>query len=152
MMEHFHSGLTAEQQADPRFAYRVAFVPKIGSKASNSDLAVEFVKAESEEAREISRVLLKEVDKNRYTPTQIISMIRADGFVRFGMQHHTELWQVEDAKNPGKGYGREGDYKNSWIWYDKWLEKVRAHCNENKEKYGEPSTAAHKSAERTSRD
>ncbi len=46
MMDAFHNALTAEEQADPQFAYRVAFVPKIGNRASNADLAVEFVKPE----------------------------------------------------------------------------------------------------------
>jgi hypothetical protein len=138
MMEHFHGGLTADQQADPRFAYRVAFVPKVGSKASNSDLAVEFVKAGSDEAKEISRVLLKEVDKARYTPSQIVTKMQEEGFPRFRIHDHTELWQAEDAKNPSKGYGREGDYKNAWVWYDKWLDNVRAHCAANKQKYADP--------------
>ncbi len=70
MMEKFHQGLTPEEQADPRFAYRVAFVPKVGNRASSADLAVEFVKADSEDAEAINRVLLKEVDKRRYTPKQ----------------------------------------------------------------------------------
>lgn len=135
MMKDFHNGLTPEQQADPKFAFRVAFVPKVGNRASNSDLAVEFVRPDSEEAKEINRVLLKEIEKTRYTPTQIVTMIRADGYPRFSMQHQTKRWQAEDAKNPSKGFGREGDYKNSWIWYDKWLERVRAHCAEKKEDY-----------------
>lgn len=135
MMEDFHRGLTADQQSDPRFAYRVAFVPKAGSKASNSDLAVEFVKPDSEEAKEINRVLLKEIEKPRYTSTQIVNKIKSEGYPRFNMHHQTKLWQTDDAKNPGKGYGREGDYKNSWIWYDKWLERVRDHCRANKDDY-----------------
>lgn len=135
MMDSFHNALTPAQQADPKFAYRVAFVPKVGNRASNSDLAVEFVKPGTEEATEINRVLLKEIEKNRYTPSQMVAKMKAEGFPRFSVQAHTELWQAEDAKNPAKGFGREGDYKNSWVWYDKWLELVRAHCKANKDKY-----------------
>ncbi len=36
MMTEFHKGMTPEQQADPAFAYRVAFIPKLGSRASNA--------------------------------------------------------------------------------------------------------------------
>ncbi len=46
MMDEFHQGLTDEEQADPDFAYRVAFIPKVGNRASNADLAIEFIKAE----------------------------------------------------------------------------------------------------------
>src|SRR5205823_1507826 len=44
MLDAFHQRLTPEEQADPRFAYRVAFVPKIVNRASTADLAVEFIK------------------------------------------------------------------------------------------------------------
>jgi hypothetical protein len=62
--------------------------------------------------------------------------MKVEGFPRFTIAAYTELWQSNDAKNPGKGYGRDGDYKNSWVWYDKWLDVVRAHCNSNKGKFG----------------
>ena len=70
-MDAFDNRLTDEQRADPAFGYRVAFVPKVGSKASKADLAIEFVKPGTEVAKEISRVLLKEVDKTRYTAGQV---------------------------------------------------------------------------------
>jgi hypothetical protein len=63
MMDAFHQRLTDEEQGDPHFAYRVAFVSKVANKAAAADLAVEFVKPGSDEAVEISRVLLKEVEK-----------------------------------------------------------------------------------------
>jgi hypothetical protein len=135
MMEAFRSALTAEEQADPNFAYRVVFVPKLGNRASNSDLAVEFVKSDTDEAREINRVLLKEVDKRRYTATEVVRLMRDEGFVRFTMGPHTELWRELDAKNPANGFGRVGDYRNTWIWYESWIARVRAHCQEHSDKY-----------------
>lgn len=135
MMDEFHNGLSAEQQADPRFAYRVAFVPKSGSRASSADLAVEFVRANSEDAKEINRVLLKEVNKKRYTPTQVVEMMQADGYPNFKLQQHTELWQGLDARNPANGFGCQGDYKGTWVWWDTWIARVRAHCQEKGDAY-----------------
>jgi Protein of unknown function (DUF3644) len=135
MMDAFHQKLTEEQQADPQFAYRVAFVPKVGNRASNADLAIEFVKAGSDQAAAINKVLLKEVDKNRYTASQICDTIRKEGYPRFNQQNHTNLWKELDAKNPVKGFGRAGDYKNTWVWYDSWLARVRAHCQEHGDRY-----------------
>nr|WP_298100923.1 hypothetical protein [uncultured Shinella sp.] len=40
-----------------------------------------------------------------------------------------------DAKNPAKGYGCPGDYKNSWVWYERWFETILDHCKANPEKY-----------------
>lgn len=135
MMDAFHSGLSEEQQADPHFAYRVAFVPKTGNRASNSDLAVEFIKPDSDEAREINSVLLKEVDKRRYTAMQVVELMCAEGYTRFSQQSHTNLWQSLEAKNPAKGFGRAGDYRNTWVWYDSWVARVRAHCQEQGDRY-----------------
>jgi len=135
MMDAFHAALSVEEQGDPHFAYRVAFIPKIGNRASGADLAVEFVKPDSEEGREINSVLLKEVDKRRFTATQIIRMMRAEGFPRFGQHNHTVLWQELDAKNPSKIFGRTGDYPNTWIWYESWLARVRTHCQEHVDRY-----------------
>lgn len=134
-MDAFHDRLTDAQQADPAFAYRVAFVPKLGGKASKADLAIEFVKPGTPEAEEISRVLLKEVDKPRYTATQIVQRMQDEGYPRFTLHAHTRLWQDLDAKAGDKGFGRAGDYPNTWVWFDTWLARVRAHCQENADRY-----------------
>jgi hypothetical protein len=135
MMNDFHRRLTEDEQADPRFAYRVAFVPKVGNRASNADLAVEFIKADSDEAKEVSRVLLKEVNKKRYTAAQVVEVMRAEGYPAFKQHNHTELWQSLNAKDPAKGFGCAGDYKGTWVWFDSWVARVRAHCQEQGEKY-----------------
>jgi hypothetical protein len=54
MMDAFHGRLSPEEYGDPQFAYRVAFVPKTINRVSTADLAIEFVKPESEEAAEIT--------------------------------------------------------------------------------------------------
>ena len=135
MMDGFHASLTADEQADPRFAYRVVFVPKLGKRASAADAAVEFVKADSEEAREISRVLLKEVDKARYAAKQVVDLMKAEGFPKFSLQKHTDLWRALDAKDPAKGFGKAGVYKNTWEWFEPWVARVKAHCQEQGERY-----------------
>ena len=79
MMNDFHNHLTPEQQADPRFAYRVAFIQKTANRASSADEAIEFVKPGSEEAAEINRILLKEVEKRKYLPSEVVAAMRAEG-------------------------------------------------------------------------
>ena len=44
------------------------------------------------------------------------------------------MWQALDAKNPGKGYGVETE-SDGWRWYEKWIDAVRQHCEENKDRY-----------------
>lgn len=134
MMDAFHERLSPEEQADPRFAFRVAFVPKTGNRASAADLAVEFVKADSEEAAEINRVLLKEVEKPKFRPGQIVETMKAEGYPRFTMTKHTDLWKALDAKDPAKGFGTT-ILGGQWCWYETWLNRVRAHCQENEDAY-----------------
>ena len=142
-MDSFHATMSDEELKDPAFSFRIAFVPKIGSKASKSDLAVEFIKPGSDEAEKINSYLLKEIDKARYTAKQIVDTMKAEGFPRFNQSHHTILWKELCAKQPEKGFGKPGDYTNTWVWFDSWLARVRAHCQENAPKYvAEPVAAA----------
>lgn len=134
MMMAFHGRLSPDELADPQFAYRVAFVQKVANRPGSADVAVEFVRADSDEAAEINRVLLKEVEKPKYRPGQIVQIMRREGYPRFNMARHTELWQSLDAQIPEKGLGvRMLD--GTWYWYDNWLNRVRAHCEENAARY-----------------
>lgn len=121
-MDDFHNGLSDEEQADPKFRFRVAFVPKVVGKASQSDLAVEFVKAGTPEAKNVERVLLKETERPKYLPTEVVLKAKAAGFSKFKIYDHTHLVNQLDARNSGKGYGV--DVAGKWYWYDSWLEKV----------------------------
>ena len=79
-------------------------------------------------------MLLKEVEKPKYRPGQIVQIMRREGYPRFNMARHTELWQSLDAQIPEKGLGvRMLD--GTWYWYDNWLNRVRAHCEENAARY-----------------
>ncbi len=133
-LDAFHAKMSDDELKDPAFTYRVTFVPKLG-KASRSDTAVKFIEPDSDEAKAINAVLLKEIDKVRYTASQVIAAMQAEGFPRFNQARHTALWQELDAKNAAKGFGKAGDYKNTWVWFDSWLARVRAHCQENAERY-----------------
>ncbi len=93
------------------------------------------MKADSADGVEITRVLLKDVDKRRYTPTQIVEIMQAEGFPKFRLQNHTELWQALDARDPAKRFGKAGLYRNTWEWFDSWVARVRAHCQENAPRY-----------------
>lgn len=121
-MDNFHNGLTEDEQKDPRFRYRVAFVPMLTGRATNADLAIDFVRPGSPEAEAVERVLLKEVERQKYLPSQIVAKVRDAGYPDFNMFDHTKLAQQLDARNPAKGYGVS--VANAWYWYEGWFEKV----------------------------
>jgi len=106
-MENFHNGLTEEEQSDPQFRYRVAFVPKLSGKATKADLAVEFVKPGSPEAASVERVLLKETERNKFRPTEIVTKANAAGYPNFKIYDHTQLVDQLDARNLASDDGLE---------------------------------------------
>jgi hypothetical protein len=110
-------------------------VQKVASKATSADEAIEFVKGDSDEAREINRILLKEVERKKYLPSEIVSLMQQEGSPRFTMDSHTKLWKLLDAKNQAKGYGAVS-LGRQWGWYDSWVNRVREECQQHPEIYG----------------
>ncbi|WP_295623578.1 hypothetical protein [uncultured Nitrosomonas sp.] len=60
--------------------------------------------------------------------------MKEEGFPKFSLHYHAQLWQSLDAKNIARGFGALVAGK-SWHWYDQWIEEVRKHCQANTEKY-----------------
>jgi hypothetical protein len=134
MMDNFDKHLTPEELADPRFRFQVAFVQRTANRPSSADQAIEFVVAGTEEAKEIDRVLLKEVEKKKYLPNEVVRIIRAEGFRKFNMHQHTLLWKKLDARKKEKGYGAFA-MGGLWRWYESWVVRVREECRAHSDKY-----------------
>jgi hypothetical protein len=135
-IEQFDESLSNPEFSSPRFAYRLLFVPKLVNRKGQADHVFEFVKSDSPLAEAINKeyAVLKEVEKQKYLPSQIIKMMHKEGFPKFGMHHHTELWRMYDAKNVKNGFGTNVADK-TWHYYDIWVKKVREHCQESGDKY-----------------
>jgi len=131
----FDDELSDEDLNSPQFSVRFLFVRKTVGRRGQADQVIEFLPPDSEIAQEInSRYLIKEVERQKYRPGQIVAMMRAEGFPGFSMHYHTQLWKQLDAKNPAKGYGTEVA-DGLWFWYERWVDVVREHCIENRDAY-----------------
>ena len=130
-IEGFDGALTSDVFASTKFAYRVIFVPKTTNHPNQADQVITFVKADSEIAKTANAAyaVVREVERPKWLPSQIVAKIKAEGFSKFGISQHTDLWKSCDAKNTSKGYGVQ--ISKTWYWYDSWLTEVRKHCNEN---------------------
>ena len=133
MMDGFERHLTPEQQADPRYAFRVFMVNKTANRAPSADLAVEIVPPGSEISEKFN-IALKEVEKKKYLPSEIVNQMKVEGWDRFTMHSHIKLWKKLDAKNPAKGYGAVAVGK-TWCWYETWLNRVRQECEQHPDRY-----------------
>ena len=119
----FEDALSQQEYDDPRFSYRVAFVRKLTNSKTTADKVIQFVPAGSEAATEINRVFLKETEKVKYRPGTIVKLMKAEGFAKFGMKQHTDLWKLRDAKNLKYQFGVE--VERTWFWYEAWVSEVR---------------------------
>ena len=99
-------------------------------------MAVEVIPIGSDISTQINGILaLKEVEKKKYFPKQIVKLMHDEGWTRFTMHRHTEFWKRRDAKNPKKGFGAVA-VGNMWCWYETWVKEVRKECEAHPELYG----------------
>jgi hypothetical protein len=135
-INNFDSQLSDEEFTNLHYAYRIFFIPKTTNHKGQADRVIEFVKSDSPLAEAVNKeyIVIKETEKKKYLPKQIVDLIILDGYPRFSVHHHTLLWKSLDAKNNGKGYGTLVAGK-IWHWYERWVDVVRKHCNENKDLY-----------------
>jgi len=134
-IEGFDGALTPEEYSSAKFAYRVIFVPKTANHPNQADQVITFVKADSEIAKTANAAyaVIRETERPKWLPSQIVSKMKAEGFPWFGMKQHTDLWKSCDAKNSSKAYGVQ--IAKTWYWYDAWLVEVRKHCKESSGAY-----------------
>lgn len=135
-IKNFDEKLSEEEFGSQRYAYRVLFVQKTANRKGQADRVIEFVDSNSPLAEAVNKecVVIKETEKKKYLPKQIVGMMQSEGFPKFTVHHHTLLWQSLDAKNLGKGYGTLVAGK-AWHWYERWVEEVREHCRVNSPRY-----------------
>ena len=137
-LQKFEANLSDKDIGSVHYQRRLLFVPLVVNRKGQADAMIEFVRYDSEIAKAVNekyqQVVIKEVERNKHLPTEIIEKMNEEGYPNFKMHNHTDLWKKLDAKNPGKGYGVQ--IAKQWYWYDRWIEKVREHCLSQREKYG----------------
>jgi len=131
----FDDGISEELYNDIRFSYRVLFIPKSANRKGQADKVIEFIPADSPEAKGLNKeyVLIKEKERKKYLPGRIVDLMKSKGHRRFSIRWHTELWQEYDGKNPSNNYGTIVEGK--WYWYENWVKIVEDHCVNNKSFY-----------------
>lgn len=130
----FENGLADEVITDPRYSYRVAYIEQVVNSRGKADQVVEFLRSGTEKGDHV-RLALKEVEKPKLKPGQIVALMREEGYPRFNLYHHTKLWQAANAKDPRKGLGVTLD-DGAWYWYPAWVDQVRTHVQANAEQFG----------------
>jgi hypothetical protein len=127
-IEEFDASLTNNEFQSPKFSYRVIFTQKLVNRRGQADKVIEFIAPDSEVAKGINQAyaVIKEREKTKYRPSTLVLKIQEAGYPKFKQYQHTELWKIENAKDPAKGYGVQ--IENQWYWYDNWLKFVKEYC------------------------
>lgn len=131
-VQKFDEALSDEEYSSERYSYRILFVPKTANRKGQADRVIEFVKSDSPLAKQANTeyAVIKETEKKKLLPSQVVKTVKNEGYPNFGMHQHTQLWKKLEAKNPSKGYGTLVAGK-AWHWYETWLKVVRQHCSDN---------------------
>lgn len=136
----FDESLSDDEFNDPHFSHRLLFVKKTVNAKGKADRVIEFVNSDDELSEAINnherdKIYLKEIEKKKYYVKDIVKLMHELGYTKFNTYHHTTLWQEKDGKNLKYGYGVS--IHDIWYWYEPWVDIVKKHCEENKEKYME---------------
>lgn len=127
-ISEYESELSPDEVKNSRYAYRLVFTPVGVNKAGQADKVIRFIRADSPQAegKNPHYTLIKETEKPKYLPSEIVHIMKEEGYAWFSITIHTDLWKEKDAKNPNFAYGVQ--VSKSWYWYDNWLQEVRKFC------------------------
>ncbi len=134
-IEGFDGELSEQEFNSPKFAYRVCFIAKMANRPGQADQVIEFIKADSPLAETVNKTyaVIKDKEKAKFRPSDVVKKMNEKGFSRFNMHEHTKLWKDKKAKEPGKGFGCE--VSGTWYWYEAWVKEVDKYCQEHRDKY-----------------
>jgi hypothetical protein len=130
----FEGGLTQAEYDSPNYSYRLFFVPKLASNKGQADKVIEFIKPDSPLADKVNKeyAFVKETEKPKFLPGQIVALMKAKGYGFFTMGIHTDLWQSKDARNEKYNYGAW--VVGKWHWYESWIKAVEDYCKREQQK------------------
>lgn len=129
----FEANLSDESLKSDRYAYRVLFVPINAKREGQADQVIEFIRSDSPLAQNLDKsyTILKETEKPKYLPNQIVALMKKNGYSKFSIRRHAVLWKSKDAKNSKYAYGAQ--IANTWYWYDKWVQEVEKYCKQHEQ-------------------
>lgn len=127
-LAEFENNLDNNTLDNQRYAYRVLYVPVAAKRKGQADCVYEFISPDSKLANNLKTNyrIIKETEKRKYLPSDIVKIINEKGYIKFNMTKHTNLWKAKDAKNPKFNYGTK--VAKTWYWYENWVKEVEDYC------------------------
>lgn len=130
-ISQFETELSDTILQSKEYSYKIMYIPVSVNHRGQADTVVEFVKATPEMEEQVKNiVMIKESEKKKYLPKQIVKIMREEGYVKFSMTMHTNLWQNNGHPLKTPIYGSLVAGKQ-WYWYETWVNYVRDYCKAN---------------------
>lgn len=129
-IKQFEDGLEEDIYGNQAYALRMLLFQKVANRKGQADQVIEFIDPSSEMAKglESQYYAIKDREKPKFRPKDIVNKMKEEGFAGFTISQHTKLWQSKDAQNPAKKFGVE--VSGQWYWYENWLTEVRNYCQQ----------------------
>ncbi len=124
----FENNLSQDQIDDEHYAYRVVFLRLDGKRENQeTDEVIRFISSDSEEAKGLKETIaiITEKEKKKYRSTQIVEMMRKEGYDWFTQGELTASWKAMKCGRDPYGIWITD---HQWMWYDNWLPEIRAYC------------------------
>ena len=83
---------TEDEFYSHRHTYQMLFVRKTANRMGQADKVVEFVSPDSHLAKEVNKeyAMIKETEKEKFLPDEIVKTMQGKGFKQFSMHHHIQ--------------------------------------------------------------
>jgi hypothetical protein len=136
----FEGNLDSEIIRSAQYSYKVIYTRDNVNHSNQADIAYRFVSEDSEEGKDIHKVLIKRIKHEKLTQKQVIEKVHNKGFKRFNSIAHQKFWKskwscVKDRNLKATQYG-ELVVNTQWLWYEKtWLPEVIRYCEVNRGRY-----------------
>jgi hypothetical protein len=152
-VEKFRGSLASSVLGSMKYSFSVFLVPKVGNRASASDMAVEFLKVDEASEEELKRleklnVLIKEkhvpiANLGLFKPSEVVREVRKLTTVSVDLHVHTCAWRHYKVR-PAKGDPHPERTRSEYCVYDEthedyvytkaWIEKLAASLTDTAER------------------
>lgn len=114
----FENTLDKKLLKDTRYSYRVMYVQLNANRCGQVDSVIEFVKlTPGQETLVTDQILVKEIEKKKYLPGQIVAKMQDEGYKIFNVYLHTQCWKkLSSDKKKLTQYGTM--VAGTWYWYE----------------------------------
>ena len=131
-VSEFESSLDSSISSDKHYSYKILYMPISVNHEGQADKIIEFAKlSPDQETRVGDLVIIKDREKPKYKPKQIVEIMKREGYRDFTINKHTKFWQGKRDNGDDLSKYKVKLSDGAWYWYENWIELVRAYCAEN---------------------